>query len=80
MSKLNDANKRLDAAIAQLESVISKRETHADDAAGSVEENARLQGELNQLQIAFAALQETSDKVSVQLDSAIDRLRLVLAQ
>ena len=80
MSKLNDANKRLDLALAQLEGALSQREAQAGDAAGAGEESARLQGELTQLHAAFATLQETSGSVSVRLDSAIDRLRTVLAQ
>jgi len=80
MSKLNDANERLDAALARLETAVTTRRAddgQADDAAA---DNARLQGELTQLRADFVTLQETSGTVSSRLDDAIGRLRNMLAE
>lgn len=80
MSKLNDANKRLDAALARLEVAVTTRrqgEGQADDVAA---DNARLQGELTQLRADFVTLQETSGTVSSRLGDAIGRLRNMLAE
>ena len=80
MSKLNDANERLDAALARLEVAVTTRRNddgQADDAAA---DNARLQGELTQLRADFVTLQETSGTVSSRLDDAIGRLRNMLAE
>ena len=80
MSKLNEANERLDAALAQLEVAVTTRRNddgQADDAAA---DNARLQGELTQLRADFVSLQETSGTVSGRLDDAIGRLRNMLAE
>ena len=80
MSKLNDANERLDAALTRLEVAVTTRrqdDGQADDAAA---DNARLQGELTHLRADFVTLQETSGTVSGRLDDAIGRLRNMLAE
>jgi hypothetical protein len=80
MSKRNDANERLDAALTRLEVAVTTRrqdDGQADDAAA---DNARLQGELTQLRADFVTLQETSGTVSSRLDDAIGRLRNMLAE
>ena len=81
MSKLNDANERLDAALTRLEVAVTTRrqdDGQADDAAAA--DNARLQGELTHLRADFVTLQETSGTVSGRLDDAIGRLRNMLAE
>ncbi len=80
MSKLNDANERLDAALAQLEAVVTKRREEDGQAAGTAADNTRLQDELTQLRADFVTLQETSGTVSSRLDDAIGRLRNMLAE
>tara|TARA_R110002110_G_scaffold85816_4_gene223739 strand:- start:72697 stop:72939 length:243 start_codon:yes stop_codon:yes gene_type:complete len=80
MSKLNDANERLDAALARLEVAVTKRRQEDGDADGAAEENRRLQSELAQLRADFVTLKETSGTVSSRLDDAIGRLRHMLAQ
>jgi len=80
MSKLNDANERLDAALARLEVAVTTRRQEDGDADGAAEENRRLQGELTQLRADFVTLKETSGTVSSRLDDAIGRLRHMLAQ
>lgn len=80
MSKLNDANERLDAALARLEAAVTTRREKESQAAGAAEDNQRLQGELTQLRADFVTLKETSGTVSSRLDDAIGRLRHMLAQ
>lgn len=80
MSKLNDANERLNAALAQLEAAVTKRREEDGQAAGVAADNARLQGELTQLRADFVTLQETSGTVSSRLDDAVVRLRNMLAE
>jgi len=80
MSKLNDANVRLDAALARLEAAVTTRREAEGQAVGAVADNKRLQDELAQLRTDFVALQETSGTVSSRLDDAIGRLRNMLAE
>lgn len=80
MSKLNNANERLDAALAQLEAAIAKRRDEDGQAAGAVAHNACLQDELTQLRADFVTLQETSGTVSSRLDDAVGRIRNMLAE
>ncbi|MBT4907536.1 MAG: DUF4164 family protein [Rhodospirillaceae bacterium] len=80
MSKLNDANERLDAALARLETAVTTRRHDDGQADDAVADNARLQGELTQLRADFVTLQETSGTVSSRLDDAIGRLRNMLAE
>lgn len=80
MSKLNEANERLDAALARLEAAVTSRGRESGEAAAAAAaDNQRLQDELNQLRADFVALQETSGTVSNRLDDAIGRLRNMLA-
>ncbi|MDA0785501.1 MAG: DUF4164 family protein [Proteobacteria bacterium] len=80
MSKLNDANKRLDAALARLEVAVTTRRKDEGQGGDAAADNARLQGELTQLRADFVTLQETSGTVSSRLDDAIGRLRNMLAE
>jgi division protein CdvB (Snf7/Vps24/ESCRT-III family) len=80
MSKLNDANERLDAALAQLEAAVTTRRDEDGQAAGAAADNARLQNELTQLRADFVTLQETSGTVSSRLDDAVGRIRNMLAE
>jgi uncharacterized protein YlxW (UPF0749 family) len=80
MSKLNDANERLDAALAQLEVAVTARRQDDGQADDAVADNTRLQAELMQLRADFVTLQETSGTVSSRLDDAIGRLRNMLAE
>ncbi|MEP4379008.1 MAG: DUF4164 family protein [Alphaproteobacteria bacterium] len=80
MSKLNEANDRLDAALARLEAAVTKRREADGRAAGAAADNTRLQDELTKLRADFVTLQETSGTVSNRLDDAIGRLRNMLAQ
>lgn len=78
MSKLNEANDRLDAAMTTLEKAVESRRQNATPANGSGEANDQLQAELDKLKTDFAALRETSGTVSGRLDDAIGRLRNML--
>tara|TARA_A100001037_G_scaffold219148_1_gene197073 strand:- start:1076 stop:1318 length:243 start_codon:yes stop_codon:yes gene_type:complete len=80
MSKLNEANERLDAALEQLESAVTARREQAEKDAGVADGNQQLQDELTKLRAEFATLQETSGIVSGRLDDAIGRLRNMLAE
>ena len=80
MSKLNDANERLDAALARLEVAVTARRQEDSQAAGAAEDNRRLQGELAQLRADFVTLKETSGTVSSRLNDAVGRLRHMLAE
>ena len=80
MSKLNEANERLDAALEQLESAVTARREQAEKDAGVADGNQQLQDELTKLRAEFATLQETSGTVSGRLDDAIGRLRNMLAE
>jgi hypothetical protein len=80
MSKLNDANERLDAALARLEVAVTARRQEDSQAAGAAEDNRRLQSELTQLRADFVTLKETSGTVASRLDDAVGRLRHMLAE
>lgn len=75
MSKLNEANDRLDAAMASLEKAVEARRGHAAGASDAPQQTEQLQGELDKLRADFATLRETSGTVSSRLDAAIGRLR-----
>jgi seryl-tRNA synthetase len=78
MSKLNEANDRLDAAMTTLEKVVEERRQNAAQTGAASEQNAQLQAELDKLKSDFATLRETSGTVSSRLDDAIGRLRNML--
>lgn len=78
MSKLNEANDRLDAAMTTLEKAVAERLQHDGQSQAASEQNAQLQAELDKLKSDFAALRETSGTVSSRLDDAIGRLRNML--
>lgn len=78
MSKLNEANDRLDAAMTTLEKAVEDRRQNAAQTGAASEQNAQLQAELDKLKTDFAALRETSGTVSSRLDDAIGRLRNML--
>jgi len=75
MSKLNQANDRLNAAMASLEQAVAARRTQTDDSGPAAERAAQLQAELDKLRTDFTTLHETSGTVSSRLDDAIGRLR-----
>ncbi|MEH6753081.1 MAG: DUF4164 family protein [Alphaproteobacteria bacterium] len=78
MSKLNEANDRLDAAMASLEQAVELRrnnEVPSQTADGQANE---LQAELDKLRADFTTLRDTSGTVSSRLDDAIGRLRNML--
>ena len=75
MSKLNQANDRLDAAMARLEKAVEARRADAPGASDAPQQNEELQGELDKLRADFATLRDTSGTVSSRLDAAIGRLR-----
>lgn len=78
MSKLNEANDRLDAAMTTLEKAVAERRQQAGQSQAASEQNAELQAELDKLKSDFATLRETSGTVSSRLDDAIGRLRNML--
>jgi hypothetical protein len=80
MSKLTDANARLDAALSQLEDAVGAKRAAASASAETDAENKRLQDELEWLRADFSSLKETSGTVSGRLDDAIGRLRNILAE
>lgn len=75
MSKLNEANDRLDAAMASLEKAVEARRGHTAGASDAPQQTEQLQGELDKLRADFATLRETSGTVSSRLDAAIGRLQ-----
>ena len=75
MSKLNEANDRLDAAMTLLEESVEARR---DNVAASAGQGGQMQAELDKLKTDFAALRDTSGTVSGRLDAAIGRLRNIL--
>ena len=75
MSKLNEANDRLDAAMTLLEASVEARN---DNVAASAGQGGQVQAELDKLKTDFAALRDTSGTVSSRLDAAIGRLRNIL--
>ena len=75
MSKLNEANDRLDAAMTLLEASVEARH---DNVAASAGQGGQVQAELDKLKTDFAALRDTSGTVSSRLDAAIGRLRNIL--
>ncbi|MBT5571796.1 MAG: DUF4164 family protein [Alphaproteobacteria bacterium] len=78
MSKLNEANDRLDAAMTSLEKAVETRRDTATQAGDANAENDQLQAELDKLRTDFAVLRDTSGTVSNRLDDAIGRLRNML--
>ncbi len=75
MSKLNDANDRLDAAMTLLEEAVEARR---ESVAASAGQSDQVQAELDKLKSDFATLRDTSGTVSNRLDVAIGRLRNML--
>lgn len=80
MSKLSEANDRLDAALARLEDVVNAKRASGEASAEATAENSRLRAELDRLRADFDALRDTSGTVSSRLDEAIGRLRNMLAE
>ena len=78
MTKLSDANTRLDAAMERLGAVVADHRARAGQANGSAEENEALRAQLDKLKSDFDTLRETSGTVSGRLDVAIGRLRNML--
>lgn len=78
MSKLNEANDRLDAAMASLEQAVEARRNNAVPSETATGETEALQAELDKLRTDFTALRDTSGTVSSRLDHAIGRLRNML--
>ena len=71
MGRLDEAIKRLDAAVDGLENALS------ETTAGEVDKES-LASELEQAKRDYAALASTTDEVNARLDSAIGRLKFVL--
>ena len=78
MTKLSDANMRLDAAMERLGAAVADHRARAGQANGSTEENEALRAQLDKLKSDFDTLRETSGTVSGRLDVAIGRLRNML--
>jgi len=78
MTKLSDANTRLDAAMERLGAAVADHRARAGQANGSTEENEALRAQLDKLKSDFDTLRETSGTVSGRLDVAIGRLRNML--
>jgi flagellar motility protein MotE (MotC chaperone) len=78
MSKLNEANDRLDAAMMSVEKAVEIRRKNTNHIGAANDQSNQLQGELDKLRIDLAALRDTSSTVSDCLDVAIRRLRNVL--
>ncbi len=78
MSKLSDANARLDAAMARLDEAVEGHRARAAQSADAGAENEQLRTQLEKLQSDFDTLRETSGTVSSRLDAAIGRLRTML--
>ncbi|MDE0780755.1 MAG: hypothetical protein OSB67_08385 [Alphaproteobacteria bacterium] len=78
MSKLNEANDRLGAAMTILEQAVETRRGNTDQASGARDQSDLLQGELDKLRMDSIALRDTSGTVSNRLDLAIGRLRNML--
>ena len=78
MSKLSDANERLDVAMAQLDKAVEVHRSRAAASADAGAENTQLRTQLEKLQTDFDTLRETSGTVSSRLDAAIGRLRTML--
>jgi len=75
MSKLNQANDRLDVAMASLEQAVEARRMQTDGSGQTTQQAEELQAELDKLRTDFATLRETSGSVSSRLDDTIGRLR-----
>lgn len=75
MSDIESSTKRLDKAVARLETAAARRGERLDLADA---DRARLEKELAALRADFGRLRETSSSVSARLDAAIGRLRTVL--
>ena len=75
MADPDSSTKRLDAAIARLETAVEKRGGGVE-LAGAAQQ--RLEKELAELRTDFEHLRETSSGVSAQLDATIGRLKGVL--
>lgn len=87
MTRLTDASKRLDAALARLEGALDsliERVSSPDAAARELEallaDRARLAGELDSALEREAELQALADEASTALGSAIEEVRAALVQ
>lgn len=78
MSKLSDANARLDAAMTRLDAAVQSQRARAAESTDAGAENEELRNQLTQLQSDFDTLRDTSGTVSSRLDAAIGRLRTML--
>jgi len=78
MTKLSDANTRLDAAMERLGAAVADYRARVGRANGSAEENEALRAQRDKLKSDFDTLRETSVTVSSRLDAAIGRLRNML--
>lgn len=71
MSRLATAQKRLEKAVAKLESAMQKTGSTVDP---------KTLADLETSREAYAALQQRTAEVSTRLDRTIDRLRLVVGE
>ena len=79
MAARDEADKRLDDALAKLESALQVRAAAAQKDAEAGNANAATERELTVLRADYAGLKETSGLVSQRLDDAIGRLKNMLA-
>lgn len=77
MSAADDANRRLDAALARLEGALRARLAQQS---GAAVERAELEREVDAVRKEVAGLKETSAQVSHRLDAAIGAVKGILAQ
>ena len=77
MTAADDANQRLEAALARLESTLQARLGGPNGADG---ERARLEQEMSTVRTEFAALKQTSAAVSQRIDGAIGKIKGILAE
>jgi len=77
MAAADDANQRLDAALARLESSLQARQAAQSDA---VTQRAQLEQEVAAVRNKITSLRETSAQVSRRLDAAIGAVKGILAE
>lgn len=79
-SRVQQAQGRLDAAVARLESVLARRRPESGGAAGDETgaEVARLREEVDRLNARNLELLEVNDSVAARIDGVIDNLKASL--
>lgn len=80
MSAVDDANARLDAALSRLESTLQTHLAAPDKVSAAQAERVRIEQEMKEVRGEFASLKKSSTEVAQRLDTAIGKVKELLAE